>query len=431
MLAILVAGYLAYMGNEYSLNFRSHRWTQALHLAEAAVEVGFTEYHYQYFLGGNGFTSDRGWSSVSSGVYRKVVTNFVENTGAVVGDLEVTVSGVGTGVPRILGVGTCATTPRGPVISRAVRVTLAPSPSFPTAMAAKDAIDLNGNNIYVDSFDSTDSNKSTGGLYDYAKRQTKGNVATNSELADSLNMGNADIYGMVATGAGGSVAMGPQGSLGPTLVSGDRATTVAEGEAEGWIRHDFQVDMPDVVLPSGLSSAYNLGTVDDSIAIHGGDWRMSSVGLTSSKTITINGNVRLYVTGDIDVAGSAAVVIQPGATLQIYCGGDVAIGGNGVFNNAGRAINNRFYGLNSSTSWVIHGNGQWVGTVYAPNATVRLDGGGANGDASGSVVAQDIRFDGHTQFHYDESLSANNANTGFLVASWQALKLVGGSWVAD
>ena len=92
---------------------------------------------------------------------------------------------------------------------------------------------MNGNDIYTDSFDSTDPSKSTGGLYDYAKRQTKGNVATNSTLSNSLTIGNADIYGEVATGAGGTVKMGKNGSVGPTLVEGDRATTVEDGEDKG------------------------------------------------------------------------------------------------------------------------------------------------------------------------------------------------------
>ncbi|NQU11048.1 hypothetical protein HQ590_09680 [bacterium] len=431
VLSIVVVGYLSYMSNEYALNFRSHRWTQALHLAEAAVEVGFAEYHYQYFLGHNGFTSGRGWISVGAGSYSKTVTNFVDNTSTVVGDLTVTVSGVGTGAPKVLGVGTCSTTPRGPTINRAVRVTLAPSASFPTAMAAKDDIDLKGNNIYIDSFDSTDPTKSTGGLYDYGKRQVNGNVATNSELENSLSIGNADVYGNVATGPNGSVAIGAQGSIGPTLVEVDRATTAEDGEAEGWIRHDFQVDMPDVVLPSGLSSSYDLGNVSSSIGIHGGDWRIENLNLEASKYMSINGNVRLYITGDIDVTGSAYIIVQPGATLQIYCAGGVKIAGNGVLNDASRAIDCRFYGLPTSSSWDINGNGQWVGTVYAPNAEVNVAGGGTDGDMSGSIVADTIRFNGHTRFHYDESLETNNSNTGYLVASWQSLKLVGGSWVAE
>ena len=86
---------------------------------------------------------------------------------------------------------------------------------------------------------------------------------------------------------------------------------------------------------------------------------------------------------------------------------------------------------NASTAWSIRGNGQWVGTVYAPNARVRLDGGGTDGDMSGSIVGKTIRLDGRVSFHYDESLTANNRPTGYLVASWQSLRLEGGGWVPE
>ena len=45
VLTILVAGFVSYMANEYLLNFRSHAWTQALHLSEAAIETGFAEFN--------------------------------------------------------------------------------------------------------------------------------------------------------------------------------------------------------------------------------------------------------------------------------------------------------------------------------------------------------------------------------------------------
>ncbi len=191
------------------------------------------------------------------------------------------------------------------------------------------------------------------------------------------------------------------------------------------------MDIPDAQLPSGLASAYNLGNVSNSIGIYGGSWRMSSLDLRHSEYMQINGHVRIYVSGNTTVSGSARFIIQPGATLEFYSGGSIMIAGNGVVNLTDRAINNRFYGLNSSTTWSIAGNGQWVGTVYAPNARVRLLGGGVNGDMSGSIIGKSITLDGQVSFHYDESLNTNNRPTGYLVASWQSLRLEGGSWVPE
>ncbi len=51
VLAIIIAGMLTYLTDEYDANFRTHRWNQALHLSEAAVELGLAQLNYQYTQG--------------------------------------------------------------------------------------------------------------------------------------------------------------------------------------------------------------------------------------------------------------------------------------------------------------------------------------------------------------------------------------------
>jgi hypothetical protein len=435
ILAIVVAALLTYLTDEANLNYRSHRWTQTLHLAEAGIDLAFAEFNYQYFQGGNGFQSDRGWSG-SGGVYTKTVTGLTDTDGASVGDITLTVSGVGGTSPQITAVGTCAGAPRGPSVSRAVRVTLASSSMYPVALMSKNQINLNGNNIYTDSFDSSDPNKSSSGLYDSNKRQANGDIASNDVLINTVNIGNADVYGNVFTGPGGTVAMGANGSVGPTFVDDDRADTVAEGEAAGSIRHDFSVDVPEVTLPTGATSWPNPSagsTINNTATITAGDYKVGSIDLAGTKTLTIQGpgTVRLYVTGNTSVAGNAAVSITGGATLIVYAAGSMAVGGNGISNASGKSENNQFYGLPSSTSWSISGNGQWVGTIYAPQADVTMNGGGSAGDMSGAVVAKSITLNGHVKFHYDEYLrDSPTFGSSYLVASWEELKSVNGSWVA-
>src|SRR5713101_7174263 len=92
VLAILVGGVLTYLTNEYTLNQQSHLWNQALHLSEAATEIGFAELNFQSFQGGTGFQSSRGWSNTSASVYTKTVSSFTNGLGNVIGNLSVTVS---------------------------------------------------------------------------------------------------------------------------------------------------------------------------------------------------------------------------------------------------------------------------------------------------------------------------------------------------
>jgi len=429
ILAILVAGLLSYLGNEYYLNYRSHRWTQALHLAEAGVEYALGQFIYK----GNNFQSaPAGWT-LSGGQYTTTLTNLNHLGGDPIGTVEIQVTGVGTGNPHVRAIGTVANIPFGPTVARAVQITLTGSSTFPTALATKNSIQMNGNNISVDSFDSTDPAKSNSGLYDAAKRQPNGNVGTNSGLDNSVDVGNADIYGQVATGPGGSVAIGANGSIGPTFVEGDRATTEAQGEANGWIRHDFQVDMPNATAPAGASSWTSVGAINNNTTLTGCDRRASSISLSGNRTLTINGNVRIYVDGAISISGNGKIDIQPGGSLEIYATGNTSLGGNGVVNQTGLARNNRFYGVGSATrTWSLSGNGYWVGTVYAPNTNLTMNGGGSDDyDMSGSIVANSITMNGHVNFHYDESLSEDNDDAGYTLISWQSLRYSGGTWVAE
>ena len=436
ILGIVAASLLAMLSNEYNFNFRSRSWNQALHLAEAGVEIGFAEVNNQYYRGGNGvgFQSSRGWSS-SSNVYSKN-TSLTNSAGIVVRDVAISVMGVGGVNPIVTSISTVNTTPRGPSISRGVRASLYAASMFPAGMLAKNSINMNGNNIYVDSYDSTDVTKSTSGLYDAAKRQSNGNIASNGSVLNSLSIGNADIYGTVYTGPNGTATLGANGSVGPTLVNADRATTVAAAEAKGWIEHDFNVDVADPTLPTGASTwtsppGSTAGSINKDVNVNTGDYKVNNISLSSNShkdTLTIDGNVRIYVTGDVNLSGISQIVINPGASLQIYVAGSVSAAGNGIINNSSTPIKNQWYGLNSSTSWSYTGNAQWIGTIYAPSASVSFKGGGSSGDASGSVVANNITLAGQVQFHYDEALRASDTGAGYTVATWQELRNVSGTW---
>jgi hypothetical protein len=304
---------------------------------------------------------------------------------------------------------------------------------------SKGYLDMNGNNVYIDSYDSSDITKSTGGLYDAAKKQSNGNIASDGTFTNTLSIGNADIYGVAYTGVGGTVALGSGGSIGPTFVTSDRSTTVADGQSKGWVQDDFNVDVSDIILPTGATSwttppgAVGSGdkTINKSTTVGTGDYKIGNVTLNSSQqgdTLTIAGDVRLYVSGNVDVSGLGSIVINSGASLTVYVAGTVQIAGNGLINNANTPIKDEWYGLSTSTSWNIVGNGVWDGVIYAPSATVSFKGAGSSGDASGAVVADKIVLTGGARFHYDESLRSSSTGSGYAVVSWQELRKVSGAW---
>ncbi|MCX7915585.1 MAG: hypothetical protein N3A53_04700, partial [Verrucomicrobiae bacterium] len=338
------------------------------------------------------------------------------------------VYGVGSANPYLFAYGGCPTTPRGPIVYRAVECRLANSARFPAAMVAKQKIDMNGNSVTTDSYNSTDPTKSTGGAYDPAKRQPNGDIASNDTVTNTVDIaiGNANIYGQVLVSPSGAVTMGPNGSIGPTLVEAERARTISAAQSNGWLRNDFQVDIPDVVLPSGASSWPALPSTG---TITSGDYKGTSI--NSSRIIS--GKVRIYLTGSrqsIKLTGNQSITIMPGSSLIVYTDGDVDIAGNGVINDSVTPINCQFYGVNT-TSFKIAGNGVFVGCVYAPNADLQIQGGGTNGDMAGAIVAKSITMTGTTNFHYDESLREVGPGASYDIASWKSYRWTGGGWVAD
>jgi hypothetical protein len=210
-----------------------------------------------------------------------------------------------------------------------------------------------------------------------------------------------------------------------TFTNGDRTGSEVDAEANGWITHDFQSDIPDASLPSGASWV-SLASVPNTI--NAGDYTLDSMSLSGKKTVTISGYVRLHVTGNISMAGQSQIIILPGAKLEIYGAGSIAIAGNGISNQPGLSSDCQIIGLPTCTSVSVTGNGAHIGTVYAPQATVTVSG---NGDVSGAVVASVINMTGNGGFHYDEALKSLSGSANYSVASWQSGRIENGTFVVD
>ena len=136
----------------------------------------------------------------------------------------------------------------------------------------------------------------------------------------------------------------------------------------------------------------------------------------------MTGDAVLYVTGDFSLGGTASIQIAPGATLRLFVGGAGDLSGNGVINTNNSAASFIYEGLPTSTSLNLGGNFQFVGCVYAPNATVTFNGSG-NGtqDFVGAAVANTVTMNGHVNFHYDEALRKFGPFRGFVLTSWNEM----------
>lgn len=306
-------------------------------------------------------------------------------------------------------------------IPRAVEVVARKEPLFSRGMVALLGINMNGNGIGTDSFDSSDPNHSTPqGLYDPAKAKDNGDVATTSGGTNIVNVGNADIKGRLRTGAGGTITLGP----GSTVGSLGWHAAGSSGIEPGWSTDDMNIYFPPVEPPfSGGAFTPTSGTVTGytyKYLLTGGNYEISSLTIGGSERIGISNTTVLYVTGDVDIKGG--IDILPGGSLSLYvAGNNASLGGTGI-NNAGHATNFVYYGLPSNKNLTLPSNGDFTGAIYAPSTAFKLSGGGSTTiNFSGACITESVFVSGHYKFHYDEALRRFGPWKDYVIISWVEL----------
>lgn len=302
-------------------------------------------------------------------------------------------------------------------ISRSVRVTAVKESVFLKGMVAKGQIDLSGNNVKTDSFDSSDAAFSNNGQYDPAKSKDNGDVATNSGLVNSLSVGNANIWGRVSTGPGGTVSTGPNGAVG----SRNWQLSGRKGIEPGYARDDMNIEFPDVMVP--FTENFRVPGGNPLLVTASGNWKVEG-DLNRSLVVQSNVQAVVLVTGNINLAGSDdRIEIQPGASLRLYVAGEkAAIKGQGVINQAGNAAHFYYFGLPTNRELTLAGNAAFIGGIYAPSAALTLGGGGNDTkDFIGASVSSTVKMNGHFNFHYDENLGRVGPDRRFVIKSWNEI----------
>jgi hypothetical protein len=238
---------------------------------------------------------------------------------------------------------------------------------FAEAAHGKDNVTLVGNAI-------TDSYNSNIGAYNVnGNRGNNGNVGTDSVAAAAISLtGNARVNGNAAVGPGGNTSAG-------ISVTENAAITGVQGlEAAAW-------NLPLSTIPSGVTN-------QGALSISGTQVMNLPMGVYWFSSISITGNARLQATGPV----------------KIYVTGNVNIAGNGVSTASNKPPNMLIYGTadpnnpaNRTTSVSIGGNGNFYGAVYAPEATITAHG---NGAVFGALTGKTVTLNGNGGLHWDEAL---------------------------
>jgi len=402
----------------------------AMNLAENGLEEAM--YSLNQMVAGSATAWNSPWTTSGAGAYQKWTgTTFDQNA---TGQVRVYVDNyTGLVAPTLYARSTVTLGAGGGAdIEKWIMVQLSKTSKFSNGLVAKDSISFSGNNASVDSWDSNSDTASTADDVKYSAgvANDAGSVGSISVAVSAVAVQNADIWGYAATG-GAVPSVGSQGRVGPY------GTSLGSMNSD-YVSTDFSASFDAVTAPTGVTytnagalSANTTFPTDYPTAVaQGGKYYIECSSMGGSNmvyTIAAGTTVVFKISGDVDIkGGSGALNIGAGATTEFYVAGAFKVAGQGIMNGGtttgtmNNPVNLQIYGTATSGTqdYQIAGNGVLSAVVYAPNASVKING---NGDVCGSVVANDITVVGNAAFHYDESLSNFGGGNPYRVSQWTEL----------
>jgi Tfp pilus assembly protein PilX len=304
-----------------------------------------------------------------------------------------------------------------PQATRTVEVLAIPRSDFLSALLLDKKFNMSGGG-WVDSFDSSDSAKSTLGLYDVAKRQSNGDVGVNDTQGAS-DLKSTYVYGDVAYSGPDYFVTHPE-IQNTTNVQGDVTTP-------------FSKPVAPVPAPGGSWNPTPT-IINNTTTLFGGSspstparYKVSSLTVSGGKVLTlapyapdVESYIDIYVTGNFTTSGSGYVLQQPGVHVTYYIQGDLTVSGSSFNNRTNIAANNMINVVSppkgTTQKVTVSGGGTFIGTINAPGADFTISG---SANFSGALIGKTMVISGGASVHYDEALAKLPGNGyGYNVASW-------------
>lgn len=398
IISVTVGTYLQISLNEMRMADRSFHANSCINLAEAGVEEGLFALNHDDWTDWDTDGNDR--TRLLSNI------NLGRNS---TGTMQIRVVNWESPTPIIRAQGT-ASFVHGSV-SKQLEVQLRQRTPFANGLTARQWVRFVGGNAYVDSYRSDVG-------YDPSDHGDNGGVGSVSVEPDAVDIGNATIWGFVATG-GAVPDVGPGGKI----LGFD--TPIGVDVDPNRIATDFSSDFEDVEAPYSIGWPILTSTIGLSTSTTPIDYKVSNLNLSGNSTLRIAGPVRIVVDGDVTIRGNARIILEEGASVEFYVNGDFDIAGNGIVNDSTnpRPKDMLVYGTNTTVGGQdikLGGNAVLYGAVYAPNANIELvGGGGGSGRLFGAAVGHTIFMNGTFQFHYDETLPEDIGDDSYAMASWR------------
>lgn len=397
--AIGIGSYIRLAATEMRMAHTQFYSNASLNLAEAGIEEALFAINRKDWSG-------QGWGAGPTSQDREKRFENIDLGAGANGEFIVRVLRYTSGDPTVIAEGRVFAS-GGRTISKQIETQLRRRSPFANGITSRNGITLKGNSVYIASYLSSDP---LGVIRD------NGSIASVQVVDEAVDIGNAEIRGWVATGGGD-----PRWRNNATVGSFDTPSGTVD---ENHISKDFTSSFPETEVPSPDTSPFvyaGEGEIGDP-DFHQ-YWTANTVHRSGSgSTLTIRGHVTMVVDNDFTIAGtggSQGVVIEEGASLTLYVGGDVSVSGNGIVNDPGTPRSLQIYGFGDSISeWSLGGTANLFAAVYAPNANIDLRG---TSEFRGAVVGNQVELNGNTYFLYDEDLTDLFTEERFAMSRWREL----------
>lgn len=134
-----------------------------------------------------------------------------------------------------------------------------------------------------------------------------------------------------------------------------------------------------------------------------GQLYLSQIGGTGNLLVHVTGLAALFIDGSINLTGDLSFDVAPGAEIDVFVKGDLALQGTLALASKDRPAAGRIWVWGALP---INLQSPWIGNLYAPRASVRVTGGI---ETWGSIFSFDLLGSSYASFVFDRAILKTTA----------------------
>ena len=201
----------------------------------------------------------------------------------------------------------------------------------------------------------------------------------------------------------GDIIVGPDGD--PDVVINNTTEATITGESYASL---IKNKTPHINVPQALQDMFSSGPITGTTTLSSSA-KYDSINLLGASTdpdkidkVTVDGNIKIYVTGDLKLGNADELEIPPDSSLTVFLGGNLYVDNSGTINNLTQDPKKlKIFGLDTCTTIDFKNSGIFYGAIYAPEADIHLYNGFS---VYGAVVGKSFTQDVDANFYYDMDL---------------------------